>query len=75
VELMVEDDGAVQLTARERAVLRLLAEGQRTKEIAAHLGISTKTVETYRSRLAHKLRIPTLAGLVKYAIRKGIARG
>ena len=64
-----------RLTAREREVLRLLAEGQRTKDIAAQLGISAKTVETYRSRLGHKLGIETLAGLVKYAIRKGIVRG
>jgi len=64
-----------QLSGRERDVLRLLAEGCRTKEIAEQLEISPKTVETYRSRLCHKLGIDTLAGLVKYAIRAGIARG
>jgi DNA-binding CsgD family transcriptional regulator len=56
-------------------VLALLAEGCRTKEIAERLDISPKTVETYRTRLCHKLGIDTLAGLVKYAIRAGLARG
>lgn len=64
-----------QLSRRERDVLTLLAEGCRTKEIAERLEISPKTVETYRTRLCHKLRIDTLAGLVKYAIRAGLARG
>jgi len=60
------------LTERERDVLRLLAEGQRTKDIAATLGISAKTVETYRSRIMLKLGIDNLPGLVKFAIRAGI---
>jgi DNA-binding NarL/FixJ family response regulator len=61
------------LTTREREVLCLLARGRRAKEVAADLGISVKTVETYRSRLMHKLRIDNLAGLVKFAIRAGLA--
>jgi DNA-binding NarL/FixJ family response regulator len=61
------------LTEREREVLRLLAQGWRTKEIADSLGISAKTVETYRARIMMKLRIDTLAGLVRFAIRAGIA--
>jgi len=60
------------LTDREREVLRLLAEGQRTREIGAALGISTKTVETYRGRIMLKLGIDNLPGLVKFAIRAGI---
>jgi len=60
------------LSERERDVLRLLAAGQRTKEIAELLGISAKTVETYRSRLMLKLGIDNLPGLVKFAIRAGI---
>lgn len=60
------------LTDREREVLRLLAEGQRTRDIAATLGISTKTVETYRGRVMLKLGIDNLPGLVKFAIRAGI---
>jgi DNA-binding NarL/FixJ family response regulator len=61
-----------ELSAREREVLRLLAEGRRTAEIAELLGISPKTVETYRSRLMNKLDIDSLSGLVKFAIRAGL---
>jgi len=61
------------LTGREREVPRLLAQGWRTKEIAGTLGISAKMVETYRARIMMKLRIDTLAGLVRFAIRAGIA--
>ena len=43
------------------------------KEIASSLGISAKTLETYRARIMMKLRIDTLAGLVRFAIRAGIA--
>lgn len=60
------------LSARERDVLRLLAEGKRTKEIADVLGVSPKTVETYRSRLMHKLGIDNVPGLVRFAIRAGL---
>ncbi len=60
------------ITAREREVLKLLAEGKATKEIAAILGVSPKTVGTHRERLMAKLRINSVAGLTKYAIRKGI---
>ena len=60
------------LSARERDVLRLLAEGKRTKEIADALGVSAKTVETYRSRLMHKLGIDNVPGLVRFAIRAGL---
>jgi DNA-binding CsgD family transcriptional regulator len=65
---------ASSLTGRERQVLRLLAEGQRTREIADILGISAKTVETYRARIMLKLGIDNLPGLVKFAIRAGIAQ-
>lgn len=70
-----QDTESVELSARERDVLRLLAEGRRTKEIGEALGISPKTVETYRTRIGHKLRLETLADLVKYAVRAGITRG
>jgi DNA-binding NarL/FixJ family response regulator len=65
--------GAAALTDREREVLHLLAQGRRTKEIALDLGISPKTIETYRSRIMLKLDIDNLAGLVRFAIRAGIA--
>ncbi len=60
------------LTEREVEVLCLLAQGQRGKEIARTLGISAKTVETYRGRIMLKLGIDNLPGLVKFAIRAGI---
>lgn len=63
---------ASALSGREREVLRLLAEGNGTRDIAMLLGIGEKTVETYRRRLTSKLRLNTLADLVKYAIREGL---
>ena len=62
------------LTAREREVLQLVAEGHGNAQIAAKLGISPKTVETHRSNIAAKLDIRDVPGLVKYAIKKGLVR-
>jgi DNA-binding NarL/FixJ family response regulator len=60
------------LTAREREVLQLIAEGQRTKQVAASLGISLKTAESHRTHLMKKLDIHDTAGLVRYAVRRGL---
>jgi DNA-binding NarL/FixJ family response regulator len=60
------------LTRREREVLQLLAEGRSTKEIAARLGLSLKTVGTHRGHIMEKLSIHSVAGLTKYAIREGL---
>ncbi len=60
------------LTLREHQVLKLVAEGRTSSEIAATLGLSPKTVETYRSRLMRKLSIFDLPSLVKFAIRQGL---
>ena len=60
------------LTAREREVLQLLAEGKSTKRVAELLGISERTAESHRKRLKAKLRIRETAGLVRYAIRRGL---
>ena len=62
------------LTTREREVLQLSAEGHTNSEIAARLGISTRTAETHRSRLMHKLGIHTQSDLIRYAIRRGIIK-
>jgi DNA-binding NarL/FixJ family response regulator len=62
------------LTTREDEVLRLIAEGQRNKEIASRLSISVRTVETHREHIMRKLDIRTSAGLAKYAIVKGIVK-
>ena len=61
------------LTEREREVLRLTAEGKSSAQSAALLGLSPKTIESYRSRLMRKLEISDLTGLVKFAIRHGLA--
>ena len=61
------------LSPREREVLQLAAEGKSTKEIAAALTLSVKTVETHRHQIMDKLGIYNLAGLIKYAVREGIA--
>jgi DNA-binding NarL/FixJ family response regulator len=60
------------LTTREREVLQLSAEGYTNSEIAARLGISTRTAETHRSHLLHKLGLHTQSDLIRYAIRRGI---
>lgn len=60
------------LTAREREVLQLIAEGKSTKEIASDLHVSAKTVETHRQNIMQKLNIHSVAGLTRYAIREGL---
>jgi len=65
---------ADSLTRRERQVLHLIAEGNTTKEIGQQLNISFKTAESHRSHLMRKLDLHDIAGLVRYAIQKGIIR-
>jgi DNA-binding NarL/FixJ family response regulator len=60
------------LTPREREVLQPLTEGKTTKQIAALLHVSVKTIETHRSQIMEKLDIHSVAELTKYAIREGI---
>jgi len=62
------------LTARERQVLQLVAEGRTTKATATVLGVSAKTAESHRNRIMRKLDIHTTAGLVRYAIRRGLIK-
>jgi DNA-binding NarL/FixJ family response regulator len=61
-----------QLTARQREVLQLIAEGNNTKAIAFALRISVKTVEAHRKQLMDRLGIHEVAGLVRYAMRFGL---
>ncbi len=61
-----------RLSAREREVVQLLAEGRTNKEIAARLEISTKTVETHRSSIMRKLNLHSVVELTRYAIRNKI---
>ena len=62
-----------RLTTRQREILQLVAEGHSTKDIARRLALSIKTVETHRAQLMARLDIHDIAGLVRYAIRAGIA--
>ena len=62
------------LTAREREVLQLLAEGRANKEVAALLEVGLSTVETHRANLMQKLNLHNTAEIVLYAVRKGIIR-
>ncbi len=61
-----------RLTAREREVLQLTAEGKATKEVAHCLKVSVKTAETHRRAIMEKLGLHSIAELTKYAIREGI---
>jgi len=61
------------LSPREREVLALICAGPSTKEIAARLNLSPKTVETHRRQIMEKLGIYSVAGLTKYALREGLA--
>jgi two-component system, NarL family, response regulator NreC len=60
------------LSSRERQVLQLVAEGKTTKEIAGVLGVSVKTADSHRTRIMRKLDIHDTAGLVRFAIRRGL---
>ena len=62
------------LTPREREVLQLVAEGKTTKEVAEALGISVKTAESHRAHILRKLDTPNIAGIVRYAIRRGLVK-
>ena len=61
-----------RLTKRELQVLQQIADGRSTKEIAASLEVSVKTIETHRKQIMDKLGIRTTAGLTKYCIREGL---
>jgi DNA-binding NarL/FixJ family response regulator len=63
-----------RLTAREREVVQLLAEGSSSKEAAVLLNLSVKTIETHRTNVMHKLDVHSVAGLVRYAIRNSIVQ-
>jgi DNA-binding NarL/FixJ family response regulator len=80
VEKYVRSGGAEQnpldlLTPRQREILRLIAEGRSTKQIAALLDVSIKTVDTHRALLMERLGIHELAGLVRFAVRSGLVSG
>jgi DNA-binding NarL/FixJ family response regulator len=63
------------LSQREREVLELVAQGFTNQQIADHLGLSVKTVETYRARLVEKLGLQSRSELVRYALDSGVFGG
>ena len=63
-----------ELTARQGEVLKMVAKGHSTKEIARRLDISVKTVETHRAQIMERLNIHDIAGLVRYALRVGLVK-
>ena len=63
------------LSAREVEVLRLIALGYTTNEIAEQLHLSPRTVEAHRARIHRKLELRTRAELVRYALRRGLVTG
>jgi len=65
-------DPLATLTPRQREILQSIAEGRSTKEIAAVLEVSVKTVETHRAQIMDRLGIHDVAGLVRFAIRTGV---
>lgn len=67
-----EEPGGINLTGREREVLRLIARGLKNREIAKDLGIAVKTVETHRTKIMQKLDLHNSAELAAYAIRRGM---
>ncbi len=66
------DETPPSLSPRQREVLRLIARGRATKEIAFELGLSPKTVESHRAQIMERLGIRDIAGLVRYALRNGL---
>jgi DNA-binding NarL/FixJ family response regulator len=64
-----------RLTPREREVVRLLAEGKSSKEVASSLSISVKTADTHRTNIMRKLQVHSVADLVRYAVRNQIVEG
>jgi two-component system response regulator NreC len=69
-----ERTGEEQLTAREREVLQLIAEGHRNASIAEHLVLSLKTVEAHKAHVMQKLQTKNHAELVRHALRLGLVR-
>jgi DNA-binding NarL/FixJ family response regulator len=67
------EQAGARITPRESEIIRLLAEGKANKEIAAQLGITVRTVETHRAKIMLKLGLHSLAELIHYAMRHGIA--
>jgi PAS domain S-box-containing protein len=71
--LIAERQAIESLTSNERSIIRLITEGKSNAQVAELMRLSTRTVETYRSRLMEKLHLDDLVALVKFAIRNGMS--
>ena len=72
--MLTKEENEEPLTARERQVLQLIAEGYTTKELAHFMTITVRTGESHRASLMDKLNIHNTAGLVRYALKQGLAQ-
>jgi DNA-binding NarL/FixJ family response regulator len=72
--MLTKTDTEEPLTARERQTLQLIAEGYTTKELADFMAITVRTGESHRASLMDKLNIHNTAGLVRYALKQGLAQ-
>jgi DNA-binding NarL/FixJ family response regulator len=70
----LDDLGSSAVTAREREIIQLVAEGQSSKAAASTLGISVKTIEAHRANIMRKLHLRSVSDLVRYAIRNKIVQ-
>lgn len=73
-KLLRAGNNGSDLTTRERQILRLIAEGRRSREIAMMLGISIRTVETHRAAGMRKLHLHSIAEVVRYAVREQLVQ-
>jgi two-component system, NarL family, nitrate/nitrite response regulator NarL len=73
-EPLASSQTGIDLSQREKDVLQLVTEGFKTKEIAKRLGVTSRTIETYRRRLMSKLGVHSVAGLIKHSIEKGMVK-
>jgi DNA-binding NarL/FixJ family response regulator len=73
-DVVLDENGqpASPLTERETQVVQLLAEGKSNKEVAAALGVSTRTVESHRNHIMHKMNFTSFSDLIKFAVRNNL---
>ncbi|HYD77422.1 response regulator transcription factor [Ramlibacter sp.] len=69
-----EPSASDELTERQLEILKLIAQGKASKEIAFELGLSSKTVDVHRARIMERLRLNDIASLTRYAVRKGLVK-
>lgn len=69
-----EPTASEELTERQLEILKLIAQGKASKEIAFELGLSSKTVDVHRARIMERLKLNDIASLTRYAVRKGLVK-